>query len=166
MDKFVITGGHRLKGEVTVSGAKNAVVAILPATILAEDVCRIENIPNISDVTAMLNILSNMGASIKFINNSTKIILKAIRDVRPLKFFGWPGIFLVLVGLILGLVFLGFYFQDFKIRPYLNYIIFSSIFLFLGLQLIVFALIADMIKSNRKITEEILYQWKKDRYKR
>ena len=71
MDKFVITGGHRLKGEVTVSGAKNAVVAILPATILAEDVCRIENIPNISDVTAMLNILSNMGASIKFINNST-----------------------------------------------------------------------------------------------
>ena len=71
LDKFVITGGHRLKGEVTVSGAKNAVVAILPATILAEDVCRIENIPNISDVTAMLNILSNMGASIKFINNST-----------------------------------------------------------------------------------------------
>ena len=102
----------------------------------------------------------------KFVSNSAEIILQAVRDVRPLKFFGWPGIFLVLVGLILGLVFLGFYFQDFKIRPYLNYIIFSSIFLFLGLQLIVFALIADMIKSNRKITEEILYQWKKDRYKR
>ena len=71
MDKFVITGGHPLKGEVTVSGAKNAVVAILPATILAKDVCRIENIPNISDVTAMINILNIMGAKIKFINKNT-----------------------------------------------------------------------------------------------
>ena len=60
LDKFIITGGQRLTGEVTVSGAKNAVVAILPATILAEDVCRIENIPNISDVTAMVNILKSM----------------------------------------------------------------------------------------------------------
>lgn len=71
LDKFVITGGHPLKGEVTVSGAKNAVVAILPATILAKDVCRIENIPNISDVTAMINILNIMGAKIKFINKNT-----------------------------------------------------------------------------------------------
>lgn len=71
MDKFVITGGHRLTGEVTVSGAKNAVVAILPATLLAEGVCRIENIPNISDVSAMIKILKTMGASIKFINKTT-----------------------------------------------------------------------------------------------
>lgn len=71
MDKYVITGGQRLEGEVTVSGAKNAVVAILPATILAEDICRIENIPDISDVTAMLNILSSIGASIKYINRTT-----------------------------------------------------------------------------------------------
>lgn len=71
MDKFVITGGQRLSGEVTVSGAKNAVVAILPATILAEDVCRIENIPNISDVSYMLKILHRMGADVKYINKST-----------------------------------------------------------------------------------------------
>lgn len=71
MEKFVITGGQRLTGEVTVSGAKNAVVAILPATILAEDVCRIENIPNISDVTSMINILNVMGAHIKYINKNT-----------------------------------------------------------------------------------------------
>ena len=71
LDKFIITGGQRLTGEVSVSGAKNAVVAILPATILAEDVCRIENIPNISDVTAMVNILKSMGAGIKYINRST-----------------------------------------------------------------------------------------------
>ena len=71
MDKFVITGGTPLTGEVTISGAKNAVVAILPATILAEDVCRIENIPDISDVSAMINILSIMGAHVKFINKNT-----------------------------------------------------------------------------------------------
>lgn len=71
MDKFVITGGTPLTGEVTVSGAKNAVVAILPATILAQDVCRIENIPNISDVSAMIKILSIMGAHVKYINKNT-----------------------------------------------------------------------------------------------
>ncbi len=71
MEKFVITGGHKLNGEVTVGGAKNAVVAILPATILAEDVCRIENIPNISDVTSMIKILKVMGAHIKYINKNT-----------------------------------------------------------------------------------------------
>lgn len=71
MDKFVITGGRPLTGEVSVSGAKNAVVAILPATILAEDVCRIENIPNISDVSAMVKILNTMGAQIKYINKNT-----------------------------------------------------------------------------------------------
>ena len=102
----------------------------------------------------------------KFISNSTKIILKAVRDVRPLKFFGWPGLFFILIGLI-GTGFFAFhYFQDFKIRPYLNYIIFSAISIFLGIQLIVFALIADMIKSTRQLEEEIMYQWKKDKYKK
>ncbi|MBE6827016.1 MAG: UDP-N-acetylglucosamine 1-carboxyvinyltransferase [Ruminococcaceae bacterium] len=71
MDKFFITGGIPLRGEVTIGGAKNAVVAILPATILAEDVCRIENIPNISDVSAMIEILSIMGAHVKYINKNT-----------------------------------------------------------------------------------------------
>ncbi|HZJ78298.1 MAG TPA: UDP-N-acetylglucosamine 1-carboxyvinyltransferase [Clostridia bacterium] len=71
MEKIVVNGGNRLKGEIEISGAKNAVVAILPATILAQDVCRIENIPNISDVTMMLRILKEMGAQIKTINNNT-----------------------------------------------------------------------------------------------
>lgn len=53
MEKFVLNGGIPLRGEVSISGAKNAVVAILPATILAQDVCVIENIPNISDVYYM-----------------------------------------------------------------------------------------------------------------
>ena len=46
----MLNGGIPLRGEVSISGAKNAVVAILPATILAQDVCVIENIPNISDI--------------------------------------------------------------------------------------------------------------------
>lgn len=82
MDKFIITGGQPLHGEVSVSGAKNAVVAILPATILAEDVCRIENIPNISDVSAMIKILKNMGAGIKYVNRTTLEI-----DTRHIRSF-------------------------------------------------------------------------------
>lgn len=65
MEKFVINGGHKLYGEVNISGAKNSVVAILPATLLAEGPCRIENIPDISDVTIMLEMLDAMGAKVK-----------------------------------------------------------------------------------------------------
>lgn len=71
MEKIVINGGKRLCGEVNISGAKNAVVAIIPATILAQDICRIENIPNISDVTMMIRILHQMGADIHVVNKST-----------------------------------------------------------------------------------------------
>lgn len=71
MDKFVITGGKKLRGEVNIGGAKNAVVAIIPATILAQDVCRIENIPCISDVTMMIRILQQMGAGVRMINSHT-----------------------------------------------------------------------------------------------
>ena len=71
MDKFVINGGLPLKGEVTESGAKNAAGAIIPAVILADEPCRIENIPNISDVTFIANILAEIGARIKRINKST-----------------------------------------------------------------------------------------------
>ncbi len=71
MEKFVINGGRALKGEVTISGAKNAAVAILPATILAAGKCVVENLPNISDVTASLHILSALGAQIKLINKNT-----------------------------------------------------------------------------------------------
>ena len=64
MDKFVIKGGRRLTGEVTISGAKNAAVAILPAVILSDEPCTIENVPSISDVTISLRILKEMGAEV------------------------------------------------------------------------------------------------------
>lgn len=71
MDKFVITGGKPLRGEVTISGAKNAALAIIPATILAGGPCRIENIPNISDVTHIAKILQQLGAKIKRVDKNT-----------------------------------------------------------------------------------------------
>ncbi len=71
MKKFIINGGKPLRGEVTISGAKNAAVAILPATILAQGRCIIENLPDISDVTASLQILSSLGATVKMINRNT-----------------------------------------------------------------------------------------------
>ena len=71
MDKFVINGGRKLHGDVRISGAKNAAVAIIPAAILAEDICRIENVPNINDVTSIARILQEMGAVIRMVNKST-----------------------------------------------------------------------------------------------
>ena len=71
MEKFVITGGNKLNGEVSISGAKNAAVAIIPAVVLSDGICRIENVPNIADVSIMASILEAMGANIKRINKST-----------------------------------------------------------------------------------------------
>jgi len=97
----------------------------------------------------------------RFVNDSSKIILKAIRDVRPLKFFGLPGLFLIGIGLIDLTYFFINYIQELKIKPYQNHIIFSSVLMAIGIQLLVFALIADMIKSNRQLTEDLLYREKK-----
>ena len=62
MDKFVIKGKTRLKGEVEISGAKNAAVAILPATLLIDGITTLDNVPNISDVKIICDILNELGA--------------------------------------------------------------------------------------------------------
>ena len=64
MAKYEIIGGAPLSGEVTISGAKNAAVAIIPAALLVAGKCRVENVPNISDVRILLDILEDMGAEI------------------------------------------------------------------------------------------------------
>ena len=71
MEKFIVNGARPLKGEVTISGAKNAAVAIIPASILAQGTCIIENIPRISDVTVLIRILKDMGASVQMLDNTT-----------------------------------------------------------------------------------------------
>ena len=79
MDKYVINGGCRLTGEVNISGAKNAAVAIVPATILADSPCLIENIPDISDVKAVTRILVEMGAQVRYLDRHTLEV-----DPRPI----------------------------------------------------------------------------------
>ncbi len=71
MDKFVINGGKRLEGKVVISGAKNAAVAILPAILLAETPCVIDNVPDISDVTAIFTVLRQLGAKVNKIGRTT-----------------------------------------------------------------------------------------------
>ena len=65
MAKYEIIGGTPLEGSVTISGAKNAAVAILPAALLVDGVCRVENVPDISDVRILLEILRDMGVQIR-----------------------------------------------------------------------------------------------------
>ena len=71
MNKYIIHGGRPLFGEVTISGAKNAAVAIIPAALLVDGVCRIENIPQISDVTLLFSILEELGANVRVLNRHT-----------------------------------------------------------------------------------------------
>jgi len=71
LTKYIINGGNRLNGEVSISGAKNAAVAIIPAALLVDGPCRIENVPKIIDVTLQLEILRELGAHIRLLNSTT-----------------------------------------------------------------------------------------------
>ena len=71
LEKYVIHGGKPLNGEVEVSGAKNAAVAIIPATLMVNGVCRLENIPQISDADMLMTILEHLGAKVRVVNPST-----------------------------------------------------------------------------------------------
>lgn len=71
MEKLLVKGGNKLNGEVVISGAKNAAVAILPACLLVNGLCRIENLPDIKDVKLFLKILKELGAEVNYIDNNT-----------------------------------------------------------------------------------------------
>ncbi len=71
MEKYVINGGTTLHGEIEISGAKNAAVAIIPAALMVDGVCVIENMPQISDTEMLLTILRELGAKIRFLDSST-----------------------------------------------------------------------------------------------
>ena len=71
LTKYQIRGGSALHGTIQISGAKNAAVAIIPAALLVDGVCRIENIPQISDVTLILQILRELGADVRTVNRTT-----------------------------------------------------------------------------------------------
>ena len=71
MTKYIVEGGRPLFGEVHISGAKNAAVAIIPAALMVSGPCRIENIPQISDVKLLLGILQDLGATVRYVNPHT-----------------------------------------------------------------------------------------------
>ena len=84
MNKYIVNGGRPLYGEVTISGAKNAAVAIIPAALMVDGVCRIENIPQISDVTLFFSILDELGAKVRILNrHAVELDCRAIRSTRP-----------------------------------------------------------------------------------
>ena len=74
MEKFVVHGPCRLQGKVNISGAKNAAVAIIPATLLVKGKCHLENVPDISDIRAYYKILESLGSKLTFINKNEVII--------------------------------------------------------------------------------------------
>ena len=85
MKKIVINGGHPLKGEVTISGAKNSVVALIPATILADDIVTLDGVPDISDVASLIEIMTIMGAKIERNEDSLIIDPRGVKNM-PMPF--------------------------------------------------------------------------------
>ena len=83
MEKLVVSGPTPLKGEVIISGAKNAAVAILPATLLIDGVCTIENLPHISDIEISCKILEKLGAKITW--NDKHSITIDTREIKTTK---------------------------------------------------------------------------------
>ncbi|MBQ3141170.1 MAG: UDP-N-acetylglucosamine 1-carboxyvinyltransferase, partial [Clostridia bacterium] len=71
MEKFIITGGKRLSGEVRISGNKNASLAVLAGVCLCDEPCRIENLAQITDIDVMMQIYSYLGANVRYLNKNT-----------------------------------------------------------------------------------------------
>ena len=85
MEKLLVKGGNKLSGDVIISGAKNAAVAILPACRLVNARCRSENLPDIKDVKLFLKILENLGAEVAYIDNNTvEIDCSDVNSYEPL----------------------------------------------------------------------------------
>ena len=84
MQKYIVSGGRPLHGEVRISGAKNAAVAIIPAALLVDGVCRIENVPQISDVTLFFSILEELGAKVRVLNrHAVELDCRTIHSTKP-----------------------------------------------------------------------------------
>ena len=81
MKKIVINGGRPLKGEVTISGAKNSVVALIPATILSDEIVTLDCVPDISDVVSLIDIMEAMGATVERQDDTLRIDPRGIKNV-------------------------------------------------------------------------------------
>ncbi len=104
MEKLVISGPTPLKGEVNISGAKNSAVALLPATLLIDGICTLNNVPNIVDIRLSCEILEGLGAKIEWIDkNSLKIDTRNItKTVAPIELTRKFRASYYLIGAMLG----------------------------------------------------------------
>ena len=104
MEKYVINGGHELYGDVEICGAKNAAVAIIPAALLVRGVCRLENMPQISDTVIQLKIIEAMGATVRRINKTTVEIdaTEVHRSDSPMEFMRQIRASYYYIGAMLG----------------------------------------------------------------
>ena len=82
MKKLIINGGNKLTGTIKIGGAKNSVVALLPAAILSKDKCNITNVPNISDVHKLNEMLTLLGANVKYEKGIIEIETKNIKNIE------------------------------------------------------------------------------------
>ena len=104
MEKLRITGGNKLFGEIAVCGAKNAAVAIIPAALLVNGVCRIENVPDIKDVRLIIDMLVQLGAKVTYVNDSTIEVnaSKIKTHIAPLELASKMRASYYLLGALLG----------------------------------------------------------------
>lgn len=104
MEKLKITGGNPLFGEIAVCGAKNAAVAIIPAALLVNGVCRIENIPDIKDVRCIVEMLVQLGAKVTYIDDTTILVdsTKLKTHIAPRELAGKMRASYYLLGALLG----------------------------------------------------------------
>ena len=82
MDKFLINGPSKLKGEVSISGSKNSALPLLAATLLFDKPVIIENLPNVRDVNTMLHLLRSLGSEVKFLNNNKAVKISKTKNLK------------------------------------------------------------------------------------
>lgn len=104
MEKFVINGGNKLCGTLTVSGAKNAAVAIIPAALLVEGVTTIENVPDVADVRILMEIITQLGAKVTRLSRNSFVIdsSEVISYKAPYELVGKMRASYYLLGALLG----------------------------------------------------------------
>ena len=83
MDKILVHGGNKLSGSVRISGSKNSALPILAATLLTKDPCTISNVPDLSDIHYMLQILSQLGASVERASGTVRTQAEEIKSEAP-----------------------------------------------------------------------------------
>ena len=91
MEKFIVRGPCRLKGQVEISGSKNASLPILAATLLFDKPIELKNLPKVKDVDTMLSLLKSLGLKIKINNKKKTVKIYKSKKIKTLSFTGFDG---------------------------------------------------------------------------